>query len=149
MPIIQNEKERLLAHSYTAENICDENCDACAKDKRIYDGLINTRNPHILRNVCPVGLGYGKRIENYGKNNSSEYSSFIISIARSIQMDSFGDIIPEKIKSDIRDSRKYLKGEIPTVVDETFDIPSDTISQIVHISPKITKLFSKKLVGLF
>jgi len=144
MTSIQDETKRMVAHTYTAENMCDGNCSECAKDKRLYDGLIETGGSRVFEEVCPLGLALSERIENYAKNNPSK--DYIISFVKSLQIDSIGNVNPEKIKRNIktlrvslREYHDYSEEKVPTEVN---------ITEIIHIPPRITRRFQEGLFNL-
>ncbi|NIM47063.1 MAG: hypothetical protein GTN40_02800 [Candidatus Aenigmarchaeota archaeon] len=143
MPIIQDERKRMVAHTFTAEKICDSYCGKCAKENRMYENL-----EYPPGSVCPIGITLVTRIGEHLENNGGEYSWGVKSVVGGLEIDSIKRSGPQKIKADIRSLRTYLsQGDIP-VSKETQEI-TETIVPITPLSfrtdPKIRKLVSSRL----
>jgi hypothetical protein len=151
MLIIQDDRKRMIAHGHTAEKICDRNCGECAKDERIYNGLISADSHMLSDYTCPVGLTYGTRIEGFCEENPSEYHLKVVSpTARNLIVDSLGKFDPEKIKSDIRILREHLNSEedIPIVKDDTLPallVETPLALLKISLSPSLKRKYPRGL----
>jgi hypothetical protein len=124
MPIIQDERKRMVAHGDTAEKICNGKCSDCAQDQRIYEGLISTNSSTFSSYACPVGLTYGTRVERFCEENPSEYrSNVVLPAARNLIIDSLGNFDPDKIKKDEMLLREYLVNEESFPIDRRESLP--------------------------
>ena len=109
MGIIQNETERMIAHTHSLEDkVCDGECNRCVNEQRMYGGLLNRRNIYdVRRNLCAPGLSFGFRMKQYAENDESK--GFIEDAASILIADSMRKPNPEDIKRDARIIRTYLK----------------------------------------
>ena len=125
MPIIQDERKRMIAHGNSLEKICNEKCSECTQDERVYGGLIGINGSPLIEYVCPSGLTYGTRIERFCEENPTEYHlNVVLPAARNLISDSLGNFNPDKIKNDVRIVREYLANEenVPIVKEETLPV---------------------------
>lgn len=124
MPIIQDERKRMVAHGDTVEKICSGKCSDCAQDQRIYEDLISTNSSTFSGYVCPGGLTYGTRIESFCEESPTEYrSNVVLPAARNLILDSLGNFDPDKIKNDVRILREYLANEESAPIDREESLP--------------------------
>lgn len=154
MPIIQDDRERMIAHGDSVERICDRNCSDCAQDQRIYEDLISTISSTFSDYVCPGGLTYGLRIESFCEKSPTEYrSNAVLPAARNLILDSLGNFNPDKIKSDVRILREYLVNEenIPTVKEESLPVilKETPLALRISLSNPLKKRFPRELFPLF
>jgi len=149
MPIIQDERKRMIAHGDSFEKICNGKCSECTQDERVYRGLIDVSGSPLLGYICPNGLTYGTRIERFCEKNPTDYHmNIVLPAARSLILDSLGNFKPDKIKSDVRILKKYLADEekIPESKEEAITIasvavPSPSISLSTNARKKLMNFF--------
>jgi hypothetical protein len=153
MPIIQDERKRMIAHANSIEKICNGKCSDCAQEQRIYRGLISTNGSPLIEYVCPTGLTYGTRIESFCEKNPTEYrSNVVLPAARNLILDSLGNFKPDKIKNDVRIIKGSLVDEenISTVSEESLPETPETPSVLrISLSAPRKKRFPKDLLPLF
>jgi len=146
MPIIQDERERMIAHGNTLEKICKEKCSDCAQDQRTYEDLMS--NNSFSAFVCPGGLTYGMRIESFCEKSPTEYrSNVVLPAARNLILDSLGNFDPDKIKNDIRTLRGYLANEenIPTK-EESLSVTLETpLALKIPLSATLKRVFPREI----
>jgi hypothetical protein len=155
MPIIQDDRERMIAHGDSVEKICNGKCSDCTQDQRIYEGLISTNSSTFSGHVCPGGLTYGTRIESFCEKSPTEYrSNIVLPVARNLILDSLGNFNPDKIKNDVRILREYLVNEenIPTAKEESLPVILKETPLALRISLSASSLkrrFPRELFPLF
>jgi hypothetical protein len=120
MPIIQDDRKRMIAYIDEASKMCNGSCSNCpTKDDRlhsdptIFNWLMNEywqdRVADVLpTDICSLGLSLAKRMQKYGLKNPSWYSGKIIKSAESLQKNSVEKVDPVKIKSNMSFLRAYL-----------------------------------------
>ena len=151
MPIIQDDRRRMIAHGDSFEKICNEKCSDCAQEQRIYGGLINTNGSTILGYVCPGGLAYGLRIQSFCEKSPTAYrSNVVLPAARNLIFDSLGNFNPDKIKNDVRILKDYLADEeIIPIKEESLPVALTETPALISLSTPLKKRLREVLFPLF